>query len=680
MRNIKKRIRQNKQSVLTSLWRKKDKTINDDDVVVLHSSPPKSKKPKGLDVSSVKLSTKKTAWVSSAFDGFDDFDMGIPTTQPLNKAKKAVSAGQVSLSQSQLQPESRKRPRDISSQFAHTTPKPVQRRRPDVETDLWADKYTPKTQAELAAHKKKIQEVESWLIRTFDSQRKLTYNPDSYKRDWSRTDSGMDWASKASLSLVSSQDFLQRANRYQSLQNFVRPEWRRNSHCDEDFPNVFFRDVSVFYEILRKYCRFGRCPLVFIISDSSGSDSNERLLFPKNLQEELQIKNISFNPIAMTSLTKVLTHLASTESSQGVHSFSLPSKPVIESLAMSCAGDIRGAINALQFACLKDTRDMEHMSYSKTKQKKGIKKQSSSLKSSLKKAGFGRLSEKSSIDNSENDMAAIGGRDTTIFLFRALGKILYCKRDDPATRTEVPKLPSHLSHLDRDPLQFSPEEIVEKCHLSGDFFNAYLHQNYLEFYSDISDVVQASEYLSDSDYLTVDWVSRSVLQEYATSVATRGLVHSNSSRSRYDSAKSGLGWKPLTKPQSYSTLKLARQNCETARRLFRGYAWEPKALQTEMMPYISLINVTLHDTGQIRFLQDMCRYSKTNCLMRSERLDENDVELEQSESIQISCSQSQMVRTDGGLETEDEVITNSQSKVKTQVEEDNELQIEEYDD
>ena len=47
---------------------------------------------------------------------------------------------------------------------------------------------------------------------------------------------------------------------------------------------------------------------------------------------------------------------------------------------------------------------------------------------------------------------------------------------------------------------------MEKCHLSGDYFSAYLHQNYLEFYSSIEDVVSASEYISDADYLTLDWV------------------------------------------------------------------------------------------------------------------------------------------------------------------------------
>ena len=47
--------------------------------------------------------------------------------------------------------------------------------------------------------------------------------------------------------------------------------------------------------------------------------------------------------------------------------------------------------------------------------------------------------------------------------------------------------------------------MVERSHLSGDYFNAYLHQNYLEFFSSIEDIVSASDYLSDADYLTIDW-------------------------------------------------------------------------------------------------------------------------------------------------------------------------------
>ena len=39
----------------------------------------------------------------------------------------------------------------------------------------------------------------------------------------------------------------------------------------------------------------GGSPLIFIVSDSTHGDSNERLLFPKELQAQLNVENIRYN-------------------------------------------------------------------------------------------------------------------------------------------------------------------------------------------------------------------------------------------------------------------------------------------------------------------------------------------------------------------------------------------------
>ena len=66
-------------------------------------------------------------------------------------------------------------------------------------------------------------------------------------------------------------------------------------------------------------------------------------------------------------------------------------------------------------------------------------------------------------------LAAIGGRDSSLFLFRALGKILYCKREvvSAVEETEVREvrarphpLPAHLRHCERSPLLVEPEVLV----------------------------------------------------------------------------------------------------------------------------------------------------------------------------------------------------------------------------
>ena len=57
---------------------------------------------------------------------------------------------------------------------------------------------------------------------------------------------------------------------------------------------------------------------------------------------------------------------------------------------------------------------------------------------------------------------------------------------------------------------FVLQDVVERAQVSGGFFMAYLHQNYLDFFTELDDVVRASEYFSDADFLTCDWVVGSI--------------------------------------------------------------------------------------------------------------------------------------------------------------------------
>lgn len=108
-------------------------------------------------------------------------------------------------------------------------------------------------------------------------------------------------------------------------------------------------------------------PLVFIASESHHGMSSPSKLFTKTVLSDLDIHTISFNPIAHTSLIKTLQKITAIEccnkapSSKGRGAprgavegkFHMPPREVIECLAESSAGDVRSAINALQFACLK---------------------------------------------------------------------------------------------------------------------------------------------------------------------------------------------------------------------------------------------------------------------------------------------------------------------------------------
>ncbi|XP_027720041.1 cell cycle checkpoint protein RAD17 isoform X2 [Vombatus ursinus] len=504
------------------------------------------------------------------------------------------------------------------------------------ESEPWVDKYKPETQNELAVHKKKVEELETWLkAHVFEKQPKLggsiliiTGPPGCGKtatlqilvkelgievQEWinpvfldSRKHDMKDgFNHESSFHMVPSQsqmtifqEFLLRANKYNKLQMLGDC-----LHTDkkiilvEDMPNQFYRDPSTLHEILRKFVQLGRCSLVFIISDSLSGDSSQRLLFPKEIQDECSISNISFNPVAPTIMMKVLNRIAALEANMGGGKIVVPDKPSLELLCKGCSGDIRSAINSLQFSSFKGNSGETNF----WSRKKGV----SSLKSD---ALLPRAKQKKRPDSSlENqEVQAIGGKDASLFLFRALGKILYCKRTI-LTELEFPRLPSHLSEYERDTLLVEPEEVVEKSHMPGELFNLYLHQNYVDFFTEIEDLVRASEYMSIADIFCGDWNSRTTLGEYSASVATRGVMHSNKSRGFAYCYGVGASFRPLHKPQWFLINRKYRENCLAAKSLFSSFCLPPLCLQTQLLPYLALLTNPMRNQAQIAFIQDVGR-------------------------------------------------------------------------
>uniref|UniRef100_A0A669QLQ0 Cell cycle checkpoint protein RAD17 n=1 Tax=Phasianus colchicus TaxID=9054 RepID=A0A669QLQ0_PHACC len=497
------------------------------------------------------------------------------------------------------------------------------------QDEPWVDKYKPETQNDLAVQKKKIEEVETWLkMHIFQRQPKqggcvllLTgpagcgktatiqilakdlgvqvqewTNPISldFTKEDLRNISGHNSNSHAFPSQAQAalfQDFLLRANKYNKLQMLGESsENDKKLILIEDMPNQFYRDPSSLHEILRLVIN-NRCPLIFIISDNFSGDSNQRLLFPKEILEELCISIISFKPVAPTNMMKVLNRIATAEANMNREKNYAPDRTSLELLCRGCSGDIRSAINSLQFFSMKE--------------KTYCPKKSSMLKSETPAAMF-NLKKKTKSDILEDQaIQAIGGKDASIFLFHALGKIIYCKRE-PLSESEFPQLPSHLLEHRRDMLLIHPEDIVEKSHMSGTVFNLYLHQNYVEFFTDIDDVVRASEYLSTADVLCANWNSRLVMEEYSTSVSTRGVIHSNTSRA-FAHCQGGMGFRPLHKPQWFFISSKYQENCAAAKSLFSSFCLSPECLQTELLPYLAKLANPMRNEAQIAFIQDVGR-------------------------------------------------------------------------
>ncbi|VDN13451.1 unnamed protein product [Dibothriocephalus latus] len=182
---------------------------------------------------------------------------------------------------------------------------------------------------------------------------------------------------------------------------------------------------------LRTFLGHSVCPtiLVFVLSKSHSASSGSTCdfnnatlnrLFPPCLKEELQIAHIDFNPVAASIMTRALTRVATLASAE--FQFPAPPRQFIQGLAASSAGDLRLALNNLQFLMTR-----------------GV----------TKNGNFAFISSGPSLESCE--------RDSGLQLFHALGKILYAKRLDDSPSPEKSFLPEHLHHWKRPPLSFIPE-------------------------------------------------------------------------------------------------------------------------------------------------------------------------------------------------------------------------------
>ncbi|XP_063309794.1 cell cycle checkpoint protein RAD17 [Pelobates fuscus] len=664
-------------------------------------------------------SAKITDWVEPSFD---DFFGNTSTVSSSGAIKRSVKNNNESLLDNKAHGKKRTNPSSTASSCDQLKPSSDQ-----SQNEPWIDKYKPDTQADLAVHKKKVEEVESWLnvhidqkppkqggslllltgpsgcgktatIQVLSKEMGIEIqewiNPvmQEFRRDekpevFDREFGFQTFTSQSQSTLF--QDFLLRANKYNKLQMVGESSGRdKKIIIVDDMPNQFYRDPTSLHDILRRFVRTGRCPLVFIISDSLSGESHQRKLFPKEIQEELHVCNISFNPVAPTSMMKALTRIATTEASGGGGKFALPDKAALELLCTGCSGDIRSAINSLQFSVLRDC-PLPNDFWCK-KKGKTTKTEKTSRGKPKKKPETGEYTE---------GIQAIGGKDASLFLFRALGKILYCKREAIPADSEYLKLPAHLSEHNRDLLLVLPEAVVEKSHMYSELFNLYLHQNYLDFFSDIDDVVRASEYMSAADVLSGDWNSRSTLNVYSSSVASRGIIHSNRARA-FANCQSGIGFRPLHKPQWLSVSKKYQENCIAARELFSSFCSSPLCLQTQVLPYLAMLTNPLRNQAQISFIQDVGRLplKKHSVRMKLEALTDKDTGVpdaesgeeddptdlhtgkernELSRSISINEQHASLPSSQGG---ESELSCSQPQPVAAQVVmEDDELKIEEYE-
>lgn len=416
------------------------------------------------------------------------------------------------------------------------------------DTRPWSERFGPANADELAVHKKKVQDVRTWLesvISGHDRQRLLILKGSAGTGKTSTInilskDLGLrvsEWRNLATsggseegfVSMSAHfEDFIARTGTFGVLdmsgsESQRRPEVPKDEEIQkrlimiEEFPNTFSRSssgLSSFRAAVMQYLEATTpsmdalfsgeksapksiTPIVMIISETLLSTSTAaadsftayRLLGPEILGHP-GATVIEFNPIAPTFMTKALDLIIQKEARQSGRK-TAPGPSVIKHLAN--IGDIRSAISSLQFLCVRG--DDQHDWSGKVKTTKS-KRGSEAPLSRMETASLETITQ----------------RESTLGIFHAVGKVVYNKRESPlATDTPPPQPPSHLPQFVRSKIsEVDIEALLAELGTDIQTFVAAVHENYalscegLDLEDTLDHVNGCLDALSDADILSPD--------------------------------------------------------------------------------------------------------------------------------------------------------------------------------
>lgn len=333
----------------------------------------------------------------------------------------------------------------------------------------------------------------------------------------------------------------------------------------EDLP-VCTTDIAQKRAMIQKVfvdtARFAPFPTAVVISDSEkGVASTARFIFGADL---LESSNIAFIKVPAVTHGMMKRKLLRVLQGEGL----LFSQDKLEGAVAVARGDIRAALNALQFCSSTEIgtsgRGAIYQEERESKKRRKRRKRTS---------GY-TLRALDSV-----------GHDATLGTYHAVSKILNNKRDvDGESRYNV-------------------EDVLADAKADPASFLEFLHHNYPDFFSNIDDVVGALECLSEADSF-LQWrqdnLSRAGLWDCAASLGTRGFLYHNSKPSQ-------AGWRPIRGPESYEVRREGRAHIANAQQRFTGMLAPTVYTQSsvcEVVPYCEKITEsTVSEWG--RFSEQM---------------------------------------------------------------------------
>lgn len=402
----------------------------------------------------------------------------------------------------------------------------------------WADRFGPSNLDELVVHKKKVADVQHWLQGKLDGRNHERLLVLKGPAGSGKTTTLSLIAKALGLHLVcwhnptvsevgannttaqQFDEFLNRGGRFGSLAFDQGASNQDDSKVDpshrvlviEEFPATTTRFSTIlqsFRSVILQYLsrsktaslqhsRDNSPPVVIIISETllssstafSDSFTAHRILGPEILNHPM-VTTMDFNPVASTFVAKALDMVVKKEARESGRR-RMPGPAVMQRLAEM--GDVRSAVNSLEFLCLRGGDGPEWSGTVAAKARR-VSKDKDNLP----------LTE-----TEKNSLHLVSQRETTLDMFHATGKVVYNKREDPRvldTRAEPPpKPPDHLMHLYTPKAsQVDIEALLNETGTDIQTFISTLHENYVlscngdtfeESFDGCADILSVSDILN----------------------------------------------------------------------------------------------------------------------------------------------------------------------------------------
>ncbi|KAJ9478311.1 Checkpoint protein RAD24 [Pseudozyma hubeiensis] len=441
---------------------------------------------------------------------------------------------------------------------------------------LWSERLAPISAEELAVHPKKVTQVRTWLEEAFSSNpsllrhrkllaltgpagagksatiRALAADLDFDLLEWQNDQPFFDANTPASSFIERFTDFLSKAAKFPTL-DFQHEDAqgstttldtanRRRAILLEDLPNLHHLPTKqLFQASLQHHIQqstqltsrgFPNVPIILIVTESTPREDQDRwagdagttwkdriasimdtrTALGETIRKSPAYTEVRFNPVAPTIVLKGLKR-AMEQSGRGGKVW----LELLQAIAEDSNGDLRAAVNCLQFVGVKGLGE-------------GVK-----LKGEEGRRRVRRL------------IPLVSGRESSLALFHALGKVLYNKREgdagdeagrgtrfvaeddsDDETRSDTEKmrlqerlkaamrsiippsddddelvqtLPDHLSHLCRRTSRVHPDQLWADLPVDSSVFQLYLHQNFPQFTTEVEECESILEEFSTADAL-----------------------------------------------------------------------------------------------------------------------------------------------------------------------------------